>query len=78
MPNRVRRLTVTKLADNFLVQGRLSHLYNRKKFFPYPLVAKNALFGLGLFEAIGIMASYLRARVFPSPSSITGKMAPHN
>ena len=55
------------LGDKLLLRPRLSRIYYRKKFFLYPLVARNALFGLGLIEAIRIMASYLHARVFPSP-----------
>jgi len=55
------------LGDNFLLRPRISRIYYRKKFFPYPLDVKNALLGLGPVEAICIMASYLRARLFPSP-----------
>src|SRR5262249_32340895 len=33
----------------------------------YPLAAKNALFGLGLFESIRIVASYLKVQLRPSP-----------
>ena len=55
------------LGDNFLLRPRISRIYYRKKFFPYPLQAINALFGLGPLEAILILASYLRARLFPSP-----------
>ncbi len=62
----VRELWQEVLGDKFLLRPRLSRIYYRKKFFSYPLVAKDALFGLGLVEAIRIMASYLRARVFPS------------
>jgi len=62
----VQRLWEEVLGDHFLRRPRLSRIYYRKKFFPYPLRAKNALFGLGLVEAIHIMASYLRARIFPS------------
>jgi protoporphyrinogen oxidase len=62
----VRELWQEVLGDKFLLRPRLSRIYYRKKFFSYPLVAKDALFGLGLVEAVRIMASYLRARVFPS------------
>ena len=63
----VQKLWEEVLGDNFLLRRRLSRIYYRKKFFLYPLMAKDALFGLGLVEAIHIIASYLRARVFPSP-----------
>jgi len=55
------------LGDKFLERPRLSRVYYRKKFFFYPLRAKNALFGLGLRESMRIIASYLRWRVFPAP-----------
>ena len=63
----VEKLWQEVLGDKLLLRPRLSRIYYRKKFFLYPLVAKNALVGLGPIEAIRIMASYLRARVFPSP-----------
>src|SRR5215471_9127404 len=56
------------LGDKFLERPRLSRVYYRNKFFFYPLRAKNALFGLGLFESIRIIASYLRWRLFPNPT----------
>jgi protoporphyrinogen oxidase len=55
------------LGDRFLERPRLSRVYYRKKFFFYPLRARNALFGLGLLESVRIMASYLRWRLMPSP-----------
>jgi protoporphyrinogen oxidase len=52
------------LGDKFLERARLSRIYYRKKFFYYPLRARNALFGLGPFESIRIVLSYLRSRLF--------------
>jgi protoporphyrinogen oxidase len=52
------------LEDKFLERPRLSRIYYRNKFFFYPLRARNALFGLGLFESIRIVFSYLRSRLF--------------
>jgi protoporphyrinogen oxidase len=52
------------LEDKFLQRPRLSRIYYRRKFFHYPLRAKNALFGLGLLESIRILFSYLRSRLF--------------
>ena len=51
------------LADKFLARPRLSRIFYRKKFFYYPLKAKNALFGLGPIETVRIVFSYLRSRV---------------
>ncbi len=55
------------LGDKFLERPRLSRIYYKKRFFMYPLVAKNALFGLGLLESLRILASYAKARLMPSP-----------
>ncbi|MCL4523059.1 MAG: NAD(P)/FAD-dependent oxidoreductase [Acidobacteria bacterium] len=55
------------LHGQFLERPRLSRIYYRNKFFYYPLKPKNALFGLGLFEAMRIVASYAWSRVNPHP-----------
>jgi protoporphyrinogen oxidase len=52
------------LGDKFLQRPRLSRIYYRKKFFYYPLKAKNAFFGLGLIDTVRIVFSYLRSRLF--------------
>ena len=55
------------LGDKFIERPRLSRIYYKKKFFSYPLVAKNALFGLGLIESARILASYVKSRISPTP-----------
>jgi protoporphyrinogen oxidase len=55
------------LRDKFLERPRLSRIFYRKKFFYYPLRPFNALFGLGMIEALRIMASYAWSRIRPSP-----------
>lgn len=55
------------LGDKFVERPRLSRIYYKKKFFSYPLVAKNALFGLGMIESMRILASYIKSRARPSP-----------
>jgi protoporphyrinogen oxidase len=55
------------LGDHFLERPRLSRIYYKKKFFMYPLVAKNALFGLGIFESMRILGSYLKSKLMPTP-----------
>lgn len=54
------------LGSKFLERPRLSRIYYRNKFFFYPLQARNALFGLGIFESIRILLSYFRAKLFPA------------
>jgi protoporphyrinogen oxidase len=51
------------LGDKFLARPRLSRIFYRKKFFYYPLRAKNALFGLGPIETVRIVFSYLQSRL---------------
>jgi protoporphyrinogen oxidase len=63
----VNRIWEEVLGDKFLLRPRLSRIYYRKKFFLYPLVAKNALFGLGPIESVRILLSYLRSALFPTP-----------
>lgn len=55
------------LGDKFLARPRLSRIYYRKQFFLYPLVARNALFGLGPVESVRILVSYLWSCLFPTP-----------
>jgi protoporphyrinogen oxidase len=54
------------LGDDFQLRSRLSRIHYNGKFFDYPLRPINALRGLGMVEAILIMASYVRARTFPT------------
>lgn len=56
------------LGSKFLERPRLSRIYYRKKFFYYPLQARNALFGLGIFESVRILASYAWSKLFPHSS----------
>lgn len=55
------------LGDDFIERDRLSRIYYRKKFFLYPLKMVNTLRGLGLWECVLILASYIRWKVRPHP-----------
>ena len=59
------------LGRDFLRCRRLSRIYYRKKFFYYPLKPANALFNLGVWNAIWILLSYLKARAFPGRPETT-------
>src|SRR5438132_2631614 len=48
------------LADEFISVPRLSRIYYDGKFFDYPLKAANALRGLGVVNAVMIVASFLK------------------
>jgi len=53
------------LGQDLLRCQRLSRIYYRKKFFFYPLKPANALFNLGVWNAVWILVSYLKAQAFP-------------
>lgn len=61
----VKKMWREILGDDFLRRPRLSRIYYQKKFFYYPLKPLNALKGLGLFESLLIVLSYLRWQLFP-------------
>ena len=50
---------------DFLHRQRLSRIYYNRKFFFYPLKPVNALFGLGIFNSLLILISYVWAQLFP-------------
>ena len=50
---------------DFLHRQRLSRIYYNRKFFFYPLKPVNALFGLGVFNSLLILLSYVWAQLFP-------------
>ena len=63
----VNRLWQQWLGPEFLRRPRQSRIFYDGRFFHYPLRAFNALFGLGLWQSVRILASYLQARLRPSP-----------
>ena len=48
-----------------LLRARLSRIYYRKKFFHYALEPLNALKGLGIYESVLVLLSYLRWQLAP-------------
>lgn len=55
----------------FLRRSRLSRIYYNKKFFFYPLKATNALLGLGLWNSVMMVCSYVKAQVFPIKNEVS-------
>lgn len=53
------------LGDEFLERPRLSRIHYRNHFFDYPLRPLNALAGLGLWESVRVLASYVHTHVSP-------------
>ncbi len=59
------------LGGDLLERRRMSRIYYRDRFFDYPLRPLNALQGLGVAEAVRVIASYLHAQLFPIPDEST-------
>jgi protoporphyrinogen oxidase len=55
------------LGPDLLPRPRLSRIRFGDRFFDYPLRPLDALRGLGPFEALRVVASFARARLFPYP-----------
>jgi protoporphyrinogen oxidase len=55
------------LGPEFISVPRLSRIHYGGKYFDYPLKAMNALRGLGLWNAMMIVMSYMRANLWPNP-----------
>ena len=53
------------LGAEFVKVPRLSRIHYNGKFFDYPLKARNALSGLGVFQALRIVLSYVKWQLFP-------------
>src|SRR6516165_3916637 len=54
------------LQQHFLRRPRLSRIYYKGKFFYYPLRPLNALKGLGVWESLLIVLSYLKSQLVPA------------
>ena len=61
----VQALWEELLGDDMIDVPRLSRIYYKGRYFQYPLQVADAFRGLGAAECVRIMASYLRARLFP-------------
>ena len=63
----VQELWEEILGDEFIEVPRLSRIHYEGTFFDYPLRARNALAGLGMWRATRMVLSYLKARIRPDP-----------
>jgi protoporphyrinogen oxidase len=61
----VKKMWHEILQEDFLRRPRKSRIYFKRKFFSYPLKPFNTLKGLGFFESLLILLSYLRWQLFP-------------
>ncbi len=68
---RVEQMWREVMGEDFLRRARLSRIYYNRKFFDYPLNLMNCLKGLGAWNSLLILLSYLRASCFPSKTEET-------
>jgi protoporphyrinogen oxidase len=61
----VRTMWDEILGSEFLRRPRLSRIFYQDKFFNYPLKIGNALSGLGIWQAILIVLSFIKWQIFP-------------
>jgi protoporphyrinogen oxidase len=61
----VNKLWREVLQEHLLCRPRLSRIYYNGKYYYYPLRPLNALKGLGLWESLLIVLSYLKWQLFP-------------
>jgi protoporphyrinogen oxidase len=59
----IQRLWEEMIGEDFLTRSRLSRIYYKGKFFPYPLKAPSVVGRLGLGESILCAISYMWSRV---------------
>ena len=61
----VKEMWQAVLGDQFMRRPRLSRIFYQSRFFMYPLKPFNALAGLGLWQSILVILSYIRWQLFP-------------
>jgi protoporphyrinogen oxidase len=62
----VQRIWRDILGDDLLSCKRLSRIYDKSKFFQYPLQPMDAFRGLGFIEAFRCGLSFVQSRLFPT------------
>lgn len=63
---RVNELWLEVAGRDYKMVNRLTRIYYKKKFYYYPLKAFNALFNLGIFQALLCVLSYVRQKIAPT------------
>jgi protoporphyrinogen oxidase len=61
----VNRIWRDILGDELITRSRLSRIYYDRKFFHYPLKPVDALWKLGVFRSVRVLASYFKAWLRP-------------
>jgi protoporphyrinogen oxidase len=63
---RVNKFWLESVDYEYVMVNRLTRIYYKNRFFSYPIQATNALRGLGIFEALRCVLSYLKVKVVPN------------
>jgi protoporphyrinogen oxidase len=63
---RVNKFWLESVDYEYVMVNRLTRIYYKNRFFSYPIQAMNALRGLGIFEAIRCVLSYLKVKIVPN------------
>lgn len=63
---RVNKFWLESVDYEYVMVNRLTRIYYKNRFFSYPIQAMNALLGLGIFEAVRCVLSYLKVKIFPN------------
>ncbi len=67
----INALWLEVVGRQYDIVNRQTRIYYKKRFFDYPIKAFNALMGLGIFEAVRCVLSYLVERLFPTKDTST-------
>jgi protoporphyrinogen oxidase len=68
---RVNKLWLEIVRDNYSMVNRLTRIYYNDNFFYYPLKAFNVLRGLGIFNSILCIISYLKSKILKKKDTST-------
>lgn len=63
---RVNKLWLEVVGTDYAMVDRLTRIYYKKRFFNYPLKPANALWNMGILNAVACVASYVKEKVWPS------------
>jgi protoporphyrinogen oxidase len=67
----INTLWLEVVQGEFGIVDRQTRIYYKKRFFDYPIKAFNALKGLGIFEAVRCLLSYMVERISPTRDTST-------
>jgi len=68
---KINKLWLEVVENDFEIVNRKTRIFYKNTFFDYPIQASNALKGLGFFEAVRCVLSYLIQLIFPFKNADT-------